>query len=356
MPRAVRLLSVPLVLTLAACSAGGGDPTAPAESSTTVATTTTPAGPGLTVSQAAAMMRDYDARNNPAIAAAGAPRFDERPWARADVGPVLEQDVFLTRVSRADPPKSAEDDRALTSRATAVVGAARHRSGTVAVIDSPVQEQAGTSSASGSSTTSPSTTSPSGDQAPRTVLRVMRREGTGPWKQWGAVDAPRGALPAPLPAATDPTPTPAQVRASQTLVPQVVASLREEKGAPFAQASPTRDFLEGLWPGKPNPSIKRTLQCEPYATRGSSDVADALLVLRAQRATLNVVSLRCRVDWLAGEGRAIFFSKGFAQVNRVSTEGSQQATLSLVVTAVVQQPDGGSPQLLGLGGGYVVPD
>lgn len=86
MPRAVRLLSVPLVLTLAACSAGGGDPTAPAESSTTVATTTTPAGPGLTVSQAAAMMRDYDARNNPAIAAAGAPRFDERPWARADVG------------------------------------------------------------------------------------------------------------------------------------------------------------------------------------------------------------------------------------------------------------------------------
>lgn len=351
MPRAVRLLSVPLVLTLAACSAGGGDPTTPAESSTTVATTTTPAGPGLTVSQAAAMMRDYDARNNPAIAAAGAPRFDERPWAQADVGPVLEQDVFLTRVSRADPPESAEDDRALTSRATAVVGAARHRSGTVAVIDSPVQEQAATSSASGSSTTSPS-----GEQASRTVLRVMRREGTGPWKQWAAVDAPRGALPAPLPATTDPTPTPAQVRASQTLVPQVVGSLREEKGAPFAQASPTRDFLEGLWPGKPIPSIKRTLQCEPYATRGSSDVADALLVLRAQRATLNVVSLRCRVDWLAGEGRAIFFSKGFAQVNRVSTEGSQQATLSLVVTAVVQQPDGGRPQLLGLGGGYVVPD
>ena len=346
MPRAVRLLSVPLVLTLAACSAGGGEPTAPAKSSTTV-TTTAPAGPGLTVPQAAAMMRDYDARNNPAIAAAGAPRFDERPWARADMGPVLEQDVFITRVRRADPPESGESDRAFTSRATAVVGAARHRSGAVAVVDSPVQQQAGTSSAA---------TSPSSDQSPRTVLRVMRREGTGPWKQWGTVDAPRGALPAPLPATTDPTPTPAQVRASQTLVPQVVGSLREENGAPFAQARSTRDFLEGLWPGKPNPSIKRTLQCEPYATRGSSDVADALLVLRAQRATLNVVTLRCRVDWLAGEGRAIFFSKGFAQVNRVSTEGSQQATLSLVVTAVVQQPDGGSPQLLGLGGGYVVPD
>lgn len=354
MPRAVRLLSVPLALTLAACSGGGGDPTAPAESSTTGTTTTAPAGPGLTVPQAAAMMRDYDARNNPAIEAAGAPRFDEKPWARADVGPALEQDVLNTRVDRADPPKEPEKSGPLTSRVSGVVGAARHRSGEVAIVDSPFERDP--SSASTASSTDPSSTATT-KEPPRTVLRVMRREGGGAWKLWSSVGAPKGALPAPLPPSTDPTPTPAQVRANQTLVPQVIDSLREEQGAPFAKAEPVRDFLDELWPGgKPVRGMTRTLQCEPYAARGSNDVADALLAVRARSATVSAVTVRCRVDWQAAEGRAIFFGKGFAAVNRVSTEGNPQATVQLVVTAIVTRDDGKPPRLLGLGGGYVVPD
>lgn len=55
-----------------------------------------PAKVALTEAELPAMLADYDQRNNAAIKAARGPRFDAGQWHLADVGPVLETDLFST--------------------------------------------------------------------------------------------------------------------------------------------------------------------------------------------------------------------------------------------------------------------
>lgn len=54
----------------------------------------------LPTAAAAALLEDYDVRNNAAIAAAAAPRYDPGSWHLADTGPTLLTDLFSTRRAR----------------------------------------------------------------------------------------------------------------------------------------------------------------------------------------------------------------------------------------------------------------
>ncbi|WP_296601830.1 hypothetical protein [Nocardioides sp.] len=69
-----------------------------------------------------AMLAAYDEKNNRAIRAAAAPRYDAGPWREVDTGPVLQDDIYTTIVAR----RSHEQERAHTYTHTPVAAYSTH--------------------------------------------------------------------------------------------------------------------------------------------------------------------------------------------------------------------------------------
>ena len=101
------ILGAGVVLTLALTGCGGTtdargatSPTASGSSSASATGTAVTGAPAVQPADVAAILADYDARNNAAIAAAGQ-GFDSTAWADADTGAVLESDIIGTQLAKA---------------------------------------------------------------------------------------------------------------------------------------------------------------------------------------------------------------------------------------------------------------
>lgn len=322
---------------LALTGCGSGD-----DSSEGASTSSEPTGPGMTVAQAQRIMTDYDARNNPAIKAAQRAPYDEKQWAKADMGPTLEADVYDTRITRAEPPKKPDAATALKHKVAGVIGGAKHRKGAVALVRGPVEE-----------TPAPTTTDPRAKD--RETARIMYRPGaTGDWRLWTSFGVKTTDLPAALPIDTDPTPTAQMKKVSKPLVSQFAESIQEEAGAPFSDTKLVKDMLADLWPKGAGIGSARTMTCTPYAARGSQDRGDALLTVLGAKTLVSVVTLRCEVH-LTTEGRWTY-DKALAKVNKWRP-GESDLTLHRVVSGLFVQRSGAGqePRLIGVNYKAVVP-
>ncbi len=291
------------------------------------------------------IMTDYDKRNNVAIKAAAAPTFSDTPWTKADMGPTLEADTFTTRKNRADPPKDAKPAQTMKQRVMAVIGPIRHLKGKVALIRVEV-DRAG----------KPPATSSSVEPSHEAWQVMYQASPKAAWRMWQGFTTEPGALPASLTTSKDPTPTPAQVDASQELPQQLIDSVRAEPGAPYAKSKVLTEVMSRMWVGgKADSHQDRTIQCEPYAPAGSADQQNALMLGQAKGAVVNVVSLRCRVDFAADEGWQFEMPKGTATVYKVPTKGTQ-VTFTRVLSGLFVTPKNGVSVLKSVSEDIVPPD
>lgn len=297
----------------------------------------------MTVGQAQQLLADYDKRNNAAIKAANPPTFDTSVWKKADTGPVLESDEYWTRHEQLGPKGEQEAGPPLRTTALEVLGPVRHRDGAVAFVRVEAR---------GREETGSSTSAADEDDS---WMVMVRKSSKAPWLLWNEIPALAGTMPDPLPASTDPTPTPQQVDRSQSLVQALIDGLRQEPSSPFHDHDIVRRQLNRALGGSAK-GASRTVACEPYAAPGSEETGNALILGQAEKAVVNAVSISCRIDATAPDGQYFDLARATREIDGITEKYPTQAVVNYAISGLIVQPKGGEPKLVGMRMDEVGPD
>lgn len=286
-------------LSLSACGTTGGDGSGTATNGSTPAASSASASPSpspsmaqaLAADEVAALMTDYDTRNNAASLAADAD-FNADLWATADTGGLLESDVFSTALAKAQ--ERAPDGKTYT-----------HTDPVGYIPLSPVEQ--------------PWLIVRSTFQDSPSLKGYTRSGSSGPWLNDSWVEF-EGTLPEPAAPGQASTPTPAQVAAVQKAIADVIAHVETPEVSPFPVVGGLANHhnrlntfdLSGL------DAESMSMTTEPYAgaledqgtERGSTQI-----VVAADGSVLAVAGLRNQAVFTAKAGRTIEHGQDFAEAS-----------------------------------------
>ena len=287
------------LLSLSACGTTGGDGSGTATNGSTPAASSASASPSpspsmaqaLAADEVAALMTDYDTRNNAASLAADAD-FNADLWATADTGGLLESDVFSTALAKAQ--ERAPDGKTYT-----------HTDPVGYIPMSPVEQ--------------PWLIVRSTFQDSPSLKGYTRSGSSGPWLNDSWVEF-EGTLPEPAAPGQASTPTPAQVAAVQKAIADVIAHVETPEVSPFPVVGGLANHhnrlntfdLSGL------DAESMSMTTEPYAgaledqgtERGSTQI-----VVAADGSVLAVAGLRNQAVFTAKAGRTIEHGQDFAEAS-----------------------------------------
>ncbi|NHN55911.1 hypothetical protein G9U51_09005 [Calidifontibacter sp. DB0510] len=350
---AALLLVAPVTVTLAACSSGGGG-AATTTPATPSRTSTPPPAPNLSVAQANAVLTDYDRRNNAAIKKAAS--YDPSGWASADTGVLLASDRRQTAIAKALTRK--EPPVALRSTATAAYGGVgpTDTQGTWALI---VGKQTMTNPTPSSSASS----SPAG----REYLTLQPGQSTAGWTAFGSVWSPADAPALPKPVTTAPAPLTAPQRQTMAnAVSNAAYAVSNGGTSDFGYAAVIKQIRAFGWGDsvaqKDRAAANSNYQCAGWGDAKRTPATTATLLgtpavrtLRAQGATLGLVSLDCDQTLTAPDGQRITLDPRIATVDGVKLPTGREVTLRAAVQLLLVVPDQGKPAIVAGRVGYVLP-
>lgn len=303
-----------LPIGLAGCTALGGES---AESSQTAATVK----PAVAPDGLAAMLSDYDRRNNEAILATQRTQ-DPTRWATADAGPLLDVDYWDTRWAAL----VKTDNKAQTvPEPMAHTGLTVYSGPAVAGPDRVIVEL---------------TSGLAGAKGPTPRLAVFSRESaTSGWKQHSSATLLKTVRP-PLPAAADAAlPTAAQ----RTAVAAVAERLRKEVAVRPATSILPQEIGQALRRGAKKVTISITAS---YKKGGDQfGPAGAITARRTATGTLAVVAFRCKVTFTYPGGVIVWDPEIAAVLNQPGQQ--DKGTRFYLTTLAVHVPDKGAPTLVG---------
>lgn len=345
--RTTFIAAVGAVVVLTGCSSGGSDNVSAQRTSGTPSPSGTPnvsADGSITRVAAAAVVRDYNADNERAIAHALNPPYDEKAWSTVDSGPIRAADAYDTRSAALKKSKqgssssTAGDPQVLRAYGSATRSSDGRQPWTLVIAHRDGSKAPESSAAS---------------------AFVYVKEANG-WRLDAALgDVTLKTLPREV--RTTPTLTAAQRQAAADAVPVVVDAVATGTMGHVANAGPLKAFRTAIRADESKNYLVGA-DCRPWGTKEGTDAAkatvvgtDALRLTRVGSQTLGVLSLDCRLDTYAQDGGQVQIPREAARVEGDDGKAKDSVVRRSSLMILMSIPDSGRPKIIGSDGTYLIP-
>lgn len=327
---AAATIAIGVLLTLTSCSSGSDDAALSSGRSASLSSATSDARAAVTVAEAQAIMRSYDAANNAAIKASGSPTYDEKAWRSADSGPALAGDVFATRL--AEQRRDTSTPRTFTHTVTAAYGSTTRSSDG----QPPWLLVTGIVPAVGNS------------GMPYDFASVLVKGPAG-WRAWANLGGDLTSLP--KPPRTVRTLTTSQRQAAANSISLLGRAVSTGSVNGIGKGSEITEYRAALHKGLPDTEM--TVQPRPWGTAADTDAepatvvgTPAALLLRVGSTTLALVSFENTVTYETTDGTAnIQIDADHAVVEGSDGKPTSMAHRRTYQTMLVSIDDGGSTSI-----------
>ncbi|MDN5794232.1 MAG: hypothetical protein L0H79_00600 [Intrasporangium sp.] len=270
----------------------------------------------VTAEEVTALLKDYDQRNNAAIAAL-AKKFDIKLWDKADTGPVLAADRADSAIEHA---VGEPQEKLVLAHAGGQVYSPRFAA-------YPMWSAL---------TTKVSQVKPTSDKhSPSDNLRVFSRaSATAPWRL--AQSVPADVRPAKALGAGDATATTKEVATSVALMKDIIGWF--EGGSTKVKPSTSMNEVRNRLRDKVEGTASTAVTCRPYLVR--EEPKESLRAVRTSGGVLTVMTLQCHSVVTPVDGQTMGWKNEYAKALQYPASlGGVWTRVVLVTVAVETQAD-----------------